>query len=54
MFFLGIPYRLISFFTAYKALLASLFIEVYFYIGVTAGVIGGTRSEERRVGKECW
>jgi len=36
------PYRLISFFTVYKALLVSLFIGVYFYIGVTAGVIGGT------------
>ena len=40
MFFLGIPYRLISFLAAYKALLASLSIGVYFYTGVTAGVIG--------------
>jgi hypothetical protein len=40
MFFLGMPYRLISFLTAYKALLASLSVGVYFYIGVTAGVIG--------------
>jgi len=44
MFFLGIPYRLISFLTAYKALLASSSIGVYFYIGVAAGVIGGTWS----------
>jgi hypothetical protein len=36
------PYRLISFLTAYKTLLASLFIGVYFYIGVTIGVIGRT------------
>jgi len=42
MFFLGIPYRLIFFLTAYKALLASLFIGVRFYIGVTIGVIGRT------------
>jgi hypothetical protein len=44
MFFLGIPYRLISFLTVYKTLLASLSIGVYFYIGVTAGVIGRTWS----------
>jgi hypothetical protein len=44
MFFLGIPYRLISFLTAYKVLLASLSIGVYFYIGVAIGVIGGTWS----------
>jgi len=42
MFFLGIPYKLVSFLTAYKALLVSLFIGVYFYTGVTAGVIGRT------------
>ena len=36
------PYRLISFLTAYKALLAGLSIGVYFYIGVTVGVIGRT------------
>ena len=42
MFFLGILYRLISFLTAYKALLAGLSMGVYFYIGVTAGVIGRT------------
>ena len=40
MFFLGIPYRLISFLAAHKALLASLSAGVYFYIGVTAGVAG--------------
>jgi hypothetical protein len=42
MFFLGIPYRLISFFTVYEALLASLSVGVYFYTGVAMGVIGGT------------
>jgi hypothetical protein len=42
MFFLGIPYRLISFLTAYKVLLASLSIGVCFYIGVAIGVIGRT------------
>jgi hypothetical protein len=42
MFFLSIPYRLISFLTAYKALLASSSIGVYFYMGVAIGVIGGT------------
>ena len=42
MFFLGIPYRLIFFLTAYKALLAGLSMGVYFYIGVTIGVIGRT------------
>jgi len=36
------PYKLIFFFTVYKALLASLFIGVYFYIGVAVGVIGRT------------
>ena len=44
MFFLGIPYRLISFLAAYKALLASLSIGVYFHIGVAIGVIGRTWS----------
>jgi len=42
MFFLGIPYKLISFLIAHKALLASLFMGVYFYIGVAIGVIGRT------------
>jgi len=41
-FFLSIPYKLISFLTTYKALLASLSIGVCFYIGVTIGVIGRT------------
>ncbi len=36
------PYRLISFLTTHKALLTGLFVRVYFYIGVTVGVIGGT------------
>jgi hypothetical protein len=40
MFFLGMPYRLISFLTAHKVLLAGLSVGVYFYIGVAAGVIG--------------
>ena len=43
MFFLGMPYRLISFLTIYKVLLAGLSIGVYFYMGVTVGVIGRTR-----------
>ena len=38
------PYRLISFLAAYKALLASLSIGVYFYTGVATGVIGRARS----------
>jgi hypothetical protein len=38
------PYRLISFLTAYKALLASSSIGVYFYTGVAAGVTAGTWS----------
>ena len=42
MFFLNIPYRLISFLAIYKALLAGLSIGVYFYIGVAIGVIGRT------------
>ena len=41
MFFLGIPYRLISFLAVYKALLAGLFAGVYFYIKVATGVTGG-------------
>jgi hypothetical protein len=41
MFFLGILYRLISFFAVYKVLLAGLSAGVYFYIGVTAGFTGG-------------
>jgi hypothetical protein len=44
MFFLGIPYRLISFLTAHKALLAGSSIGVYFYTGVTTGVTGKTWS----------
>jgi hypothetical protein len=44
MFFLGIPYRLISFLAAYKALLASLSVGVCFYIGVAIGVTGRTWS----------
>jgi len=44
MFFLGMPYRLISFLAAYKALLAGLFMGVCFYIGVATGVIGRTWS----------
>jgi hypothetical protein len=43
MFFLGVPYRPTSLLIVYKALLASLFIGVYICIGVTMGVIGGTR-----------
>ena len=38
------PYRLISFFTIHKVLLAGLFAGVCFYTGVTAGVIGRTWS----------
>jgi len=44
IFFLGIPYKLISFLTAHEALLASLFTGVYFYIGVAIGVTGRTWS----------
>jgi len=44
MFFLGMPYRLISFLTAYKALLAGLSAGVYFCIGVVVGVMGRTWS----------
>ena len=40
MFFLGMPYRLISFLAAHKALLAGLSAGVYFYTGVVIGVIG--------------
>jgi len=36
------PYRLISFLTTHEAFLAYLSAGVYFYIGVAAGVIGGT------------
>jgi len=42
MFFLGIPYRLISFLAIYKAFLVYLSVGVCFYTGVAAGVIGGT------------
>ena len=38
------PYRLISFLTVYKALLASLSTGVYFRTGVAIGVIGRTWS----------
>ena len=34
------PYRLISFLTAYEALLAGLSVGVYFRIRVTIGVAG--------------
>jgi len=44
MFFLGIPYRLISFLTTHKALLAGLSIGVCFCTGVIIGVIGRTWS----------
>ena len=44
MFFLGIPYRLISFLTVYEALLAGLSMGVCFYTGVAAGVTGRTWS----------
>jgi hypothetical protein len=40
MFFLGMPCRLISFFTVYEALLAGLSMGVCFYIRVAAGAIG--------------
>ena len=36
------PYKLISFFTAYKVLLVNLSMGVYFYIGVAAGATGKT------------
>ena len=42
MFFLGMPYRLISFLAAHKALLVGLSMGVYFYTGVTVGVTGRT------------
>ena len=42
MFFLGILYRLIFFFTAHEALLAGLSTEIYFYIKAAMGVTGGT------------
>jgi len=42
MFFLGMPYRLISFLTAHEALLAGLSVGVCFCTGVAAGVIGRT------------
>ena len=38
------PYKLISFLTAYKALLAGLSTGVCFCMGVTIGVIGRTWS----------
>jgi len=42
MFFLGMPYRPISFLTTHKALLAGLSTGVCFYIGVITGVTGRT------------
>jgi len=42
MFFLGMPYRLISFLATYKAFLACSSMGVYFYMGVAAGVTGRT------------
>jgi len=42
MFFLGMPYRPISFLTTYKVFLVYLFAGVCFYIGVAVGVIGRT------------
>jgi len=42
MFFLGIPYRLIFFLAAYKALLAGSSVGVYFCTGVAIGVTGRT------------
>ena len=38
------PYRLISFLAAHKALLASLSMGVYFCMGVAIGVTGRTWS----------
>jgi len=42
IFFLGMPYRPTSFFTAHEALLASLSMGVYFCMGVAIGVAGKT------------
>jgi len=42
IFFLGMPYRPISFLAVYKALLAGSSVGVYFYTGVAAGVTGRT------------
>ena len=42
MFFLGMPYRLISFLAVHEALLAGLSAGVCFCIGVATGVIGKT------------
>jgi len=44
MFFLGMPYKLISFIATHKAFLACLFMGVCFYTGVATGVISGTWS----------
>ena len=44
IFFLGMPYRPISFFITHEALLAGLSMGEYFYMGVTVGVIGRTWS----------
>ena len=40
MFFLGIPYRLISFLTVHEVLLAGSSAGVYFCIRVAVGVVG--------------
>jgi len=42
IFFLGMPYRPISFFITHEALLAGLSAGVYFRTGVAIGVISGT------------
>jgi len=42
MFFLGMPYRPISFLTIHEALLAGLSAGVCFCTGVAVGVIGRT------------
>ena len=42
IFFLGMPYRLASFLTIYKALLIGLFVEVYFYTEIVIEVAGKT------------
>ena len=41
MFFLGMPYRLISFLATHEAFLAYSSAGVCFCIGVTTGVTGG-------------
>jgi len=44
MFFLGMLCRPVFFFAIYKAFLAGLLAGVCFYMGVAAGVMGGTWS----------